>query len=190
MSTRMGSDKGLLATEGKQWFVRNFKLLKNFFRHTVISIRKEQLLSYQIFLPSAEYIEDLDNGINGPLRGIASVHNIYPNSDLFVLACDMIQMNENSILNLLSEYKASTDYDFYLYKNEDYIETLCGVYTARGLQKIYFNLKSNSGNNFSLQKNILNLNPLLLSIPPENKNAFVNFNSHNELESDLFSSNM
>ncbi len=172
----MGSDKGLLTTEDKYWFIKNFELLDTFFSKTVISIRKSQLETYASKNSNIEYILDSNQSIEGPLKGILSVHEKYPDHDLFVLACDMIQIKSEIIQDLIAKHESNTGFDFYLYKNQNQLETLCGIYTKEGLQKIQSKLETEPKPSFSIYKLIENLRPFLLPISEENQSYFENFN--------------
>lgn len=176
-STRMGSDKGLLFVDGQRWFERGFHLLRKVFPKVVISVHSNQHLVYKEIQPNWEYIIDSIDFAEGPLVGIFSIHEKYPNSDLFVLACDMIEMNLTPIQGLISIYRENIGNDFYLYQNETYIEALCGIYTSKGIQKIKKRLIENKDKNFSIHKLILDCNSLTILVSIEFKRYFTNFNT-------------
>ncbi len=181
-SSRMGSDKGLLSTQGQKWFEKIFKLLSKIFFRVVVSVNPAQYLSYKEIQPNWDYISDLTDFAEGPLTGILSVHQKYPNNDLFVLACDMINMEESIIQNLVSLYTSNLKYDFYFYKNEKNLETLCGIYTANGIKEITQKLTNKSSKTFAIHKLIASSNSLIISVLEDQKKSFANFNSPAEVD--------
>src|SRR6266542_3948944 len=94
-STRMGTDKGLLVHQSITWAQRAADKLAQLNLPVVLSINEQQQIAYASSFDTALLITDnKDLLIGGPLRGIVSVHLQYPTEDLFVLACDMIDMNK------------------------------------------------------------------------------------------------
>ena len=90
----MGSDKGTLLLREKTWAQWAGEKLSvaspGFF---VISINAAQLKSYQSFFSANQLILDNEQvDLRGPLLGLLSVHQQFPDKDLFVLACDLIKM--------------------------------------------------------------------------------------------------
>ena len=184
-SSRMGSDKGLLFAENQRWFERSFDLLSKIFSRVVISINPNQYSIYKGIQSNSDYVVDSVNFVEGPLVGIFSVHEKYPNSDLFVLACDMISMIELVVRNLVSIYSAHPEKDFYFFQNGKFLETLCGIYTANGLKELGRKLRTNETKNFAIHKLVSGCNSLIIQIPEESKNSFANFNTREEVDSEL-----
>ena len=184
-SSRMGSDKGLLFAENQRWFERSFDLLSKIFPKVVIYVNLNQYSIYKENQPNWEYVVDSIDFVEGPLAGIYSVYEKYPNSDLFVLACDMIYMTELAVRNLVSIYNSDSGRDFYFYQNENFLETLCGIYTANGLKELDRNLRANETKNFVIHKLVSGRNSLIIQIPEESKKSFANFNTQEEIGSEL-----
>ncbi len=174
LSKRMGFDKGLIKHNKLLWAQIIKNVLDNITPTSVISINQSQLSKYKTIFPDNQLIVDSVN-VNGPLRGILSVHNTFPNKDLLVLACDMINMKSDTLKTL---YKNSikNNYDFYVYQNNKQLEPLCALYSTQGLRCIT-RLMNNRVKNHSL-KYILSLGKTKIVYPDKNtKNHFVNFNS-------------
>ncbi len=181
-SSRMGSDKGLLSVNSERWFEKNFKLVLKIFSRVVVSINALQYSNYKEIQPNWEYIEDSVDFVEGPLVGILSVHQKYPNNDLFILACDMINMEESIIRNLVSAYAFNSEKNFYFYLNGIYLETLCGIYTSKGLREISKKVNSSSNKNFAIHKLISDYNSLIIQVSEGNKKSFANFNTSMEID--------
>src|SRR5215831_7719757 len=137
-SSRMGSDKGLIRskTNEKVWA----QVVKNKFSFasmpSFLSVNKNQTKNYQSHFKNDDLIIDNpDIKVQGPLLGLLSVHFHYPDQDLMVIACDMINMNE-TILKKLSDSYDSSKVEAIVFKGER-VEPLCGIYSSQGLSKIY-----------------------------------------------------
>lgn len=180
-STRMGSDKGLMKKGEFTWAEIAFQKLQSLSLPVVVSVNDSQLLSYNnIFLQDKFIIDTID--IHGPLKGVLSVHKKFPSQDLLVLACDLVDLDPEVLLYLYKEYESKRDsYDFFVYKNENEYEPLCGIYTQRGLNNILIIYNSGNLKKHSM-KYILNLGNIY-SIPlPENfKSSFINYNESSQL---------
>lgn len=148
-SVRMGADKGLLLLDNQTWASLVAQKFTAFNIPFVLSINNEQLGIYaKYFNPDVLIIDN--QTYPGPLRGLLTLHQNYPNKDLMVLACDMLDMKPQTVQNLINNYAQQPDFDFYAYHNGNFWEPFCGIYTAKGLNTL--NLKQ--ATNFSLQ-NIL-----------------------------------
>lgn len=103
-SSRMGRDKGLIERDGVCWAAWMGRKLSSFGLPVVYSIRAGQEAAYSAVLPHGWLIPDA-MGIGGPLNGLFSVHERFPGNDLLVLACDMQDMDEATIGELIGEYR-------------------------------------------------------------------------------------
>lgn len=172
-SRRMGSDKGLLPVHNTiqaKFIAAKISFLKV---PVVFSINKYQLKSYSEYIIADDLVMD-DNEAAGPVRGLLSVHSKFPAADILLLACDMPQLDADTIKNILQVYHNESVYDFYVYQDEMYAQPFCGVYTANGIDKLSERILSQSPANISLQ-NVLN-NGITKRITIKNKNAFINLN--------------
>lgn len=182
-SSRMQSDKGLLSVYGKRWFEISFDLLSKSMNYTLISVNFDQHSKYKEVRPELEFVIDSTDSIEGPLRGIFSVHEKYPDCDLFILACDMIAMDDRIINSLSMKYNPSSNIDLYLFKNEEVLETLCGIYTSNGIRKIKEGILKQSKKNFAIRRLISTCNSLILPVEIKEKNNFANINTPGEINS-------
>ena len=183
-STRMGSDKGLLLKDGKIWAQHIADLFITLKIPFAVSCRVEQLEEYEKHF-SREIIvtdkfSDSDNTIHGPLNGILSVHCAFPDKDLLIIACDMLQMSVTIIENLISEYQTEIRnpkpeiFCFCLNENP-FVEPLCAIYSGILLKKIVSDFYSDIKISGSLQ-NLIKTNCSFI-IPTNDNFAFSNFNN-------------
>ncbi len=150
-SLRMGTDKGLIPIHGTCWAAFMAGKLAAIPLPVFVSINSTQQQQYKAFFLDEQLIIDSLN-IGGPLNGLLSVHNQYPDDDLLLLACDMINMQPKTLSRLIDTYTTEPDHDFYVYQNIDFAEPMCAIYTSRGLKKLIQNHEASSLQNSSLQK--------------------------------------
>ncbi len=145
-SERMGTDKGLLLKEGKTWATLVAQKFDALNMPYVISVNHSQTANYTAFFSQNNLIVD-EQIVLGPLRGLLTVHQQYPQKNLVVLACDMIDMKPQTIQSLINNFTTQQKFDFYAYHNGDFWEPFCGIYTAKGLNSLILGNQTD----FSLQ---------------------------------------
>lgn len=150
LSTRMGTDKALIKTQGNTWLEQSIDLFQQINLPYLVSCNASQEQTYQEFIPLDKLIIDQEI-YKGPIRGIMSAFN-HTQQDLLVIACDMPFMTTSVLNELISEFKKENTLDAYVYKNKDLYEPLCAIYTQQGLEKIKTNLDSQEKPVFSLQR--------------------------------------
>jgi molybdopterin-guanine dinucleotide biosynthesis protein A len=176
-SSRMGTDKGMLKRGELTWVETAFNTLSQLSIPIVVSVNSKQYISYQEFFSEENLVEDIPF-VEGPLNGIISVHQKFPDANLVVLACDMVDMDCNLIRRLMrSSISHASYYDFYVYKNNGFIEPLCGVYNGSALKQIFKMVKKSDDYNGSLKK-ILENNRTLVMECKEKETVY--FNNYNE----------
>ncbi|GGA87693.1 molybdenum cofactor guanylyltransferase [Puia dinghuensis] len=132
-SRRMGRDKGLLNTDGKPWALSMGDKLAHHQLPVVYSINKGQLPAYSAILSADSLIVDMDES-QGPLNGLLSVHRQFPRHDLLLVACDMQDLDERTIMGLIAAYRIE-EADCYAYEVEGYLQPFCAIYTAMALAR-------------------------------------------------------
>lgn len=173
-SKRMGADKGLLLKDNQPWVCLMGNQFSDLDLEYKVSINESQLANYQAFFHPDDLIVDaLD--IPGPLRGILTAYLYYPMNNWLVLACDMIDMDISVMMEIVQAVKTEQGFDFYVYKNEYFYESFCGIYTAQGLQKLYASYRKQEVDNFSLQQVFNNFYTYTCTIGAKNV-AFKNYN--------------
>lgn len=173
-SRRMGSDKGLLTTQNKPWAKVMAEKLEALSLPVVISINQGQLSEYRKALPETTLIID-KTSIPGPLNGLLSIHNCYPEKDLLLMACDLIDMDRETLSLLIQIYNEHPHYDFYAYKLAGFIQPFCAIYTAKGLAEINISLGKNEIVKYGLHHRFAAGNTKFIF--STNSNAFNNYNS-------------
>jgi molybdopterin-guanine dinucleotide biosynthesis protein A len=173
-SKRMGKDKGLLVKDEQPWA----KIVGNLFQkmelNYYLSINATQMEAYSKFFSPDLFIIDAVEA-PGPLRGIFSAHQAFPENNWLILACDMIEMTEDAMENIIKAAANHQDYDYWIYKNDVFYEPFCGIYSSRGLKKLIQQYQEGSLEGFSMQ-NVFKQSAVF-SCPIGNyADAFKNFN--------------
>src|SRR5687767_7630737 len=115
-SKRMGSDKGLLEKDGKTWVRLVTEKLLSLQIPIIVSINEQQAGSYgKLFSTDELVVDDID--IRGPMRGLLSVHQKYPDKDILLMACDLVDMDEETLNNLIEQYRTINEFDFFVYQD-------------------------------------------------------------------------
>lgn len=133
-SRRMGRDKGLIERDGRCWAAWMGWKLALCGLPVVYSIRAEQEEAYAAVLPEACLVMDAID-LGGPLNGLMSVRRFFPGKDLLLLACDMQDVDGETIAELVKEYGAGGA-EFYVYGDAELAQPFCAVYTAAGLARV------------------------------------------------------
>jgi len=111
LSSRLGKDKMIIEKDNQPVFQYWNNILRTFCSDVFISCTLDQKNKYKI----ENTIHD--NEINqGPLAGIVSGIKIFPFTPLFVVACDLVYLNKQDLLTLLTlrnENKMATCYKNY-----------------------------------------------------------------------------
>ena len=199
-SRRMGRDKGLLDTGDGCWATRmGIKLapLPVFY-----SINPQQWGNYSRILPPDQLIIDstLLPAIQGPLKGLLSLHERFPDKDFLLVACDMQDLDAATLDKVTEAYSrnlpvqgeaspasdhpalspdhpapAPDRFDFFVYRDQHFFQPFAGIYTARGLRAIYRQAGEGLLRDASLQT--LLKQARTNSLPIENPAAFRNYNT-------------
>lgn len=184
-SSRMGSDKGLITTAGGiSWVQRAFDIATQVCTQVVVSVNREQLTSYRAILaPYLLIADDAQLPVKGPLLGLLSAHQQYPEDDLLLLATDMIQMDVVVLGALLEQHHTYPGREVYLFMNERFAEPLCAVYTAPALGRLLEHYRTGQCNRWSMKYMLSELDVHTCPLPPAWKPFFANVNTKEELPS-------
>lgn len=178
-SERMGSDKGLLPIRNSNWATHVAALFKELKMPFMLSINSGQRKEYSTFFPPGQLQIDSKIPVKGPLKGLLTGHLNLPEKDLFLMACDMIDMEKTIVQQLIEIYQENKAYDYFVYQHLGLIEPFCGIYTSRGLKRIVQQMNENSLPGYSLQ-GILATGPTL-KIPISDNRCFKNYNYRSDL---------
>lgn len=180
-SARMGSDKGLLQHHSASWAQLAAGKLQQLQLPVVLSVNTQQYDIYRSLFQNLIAIPDADTlHIGGPLKGILTVHAQHHEENLLILACDMRDM-QVPVMDYLIKTSAKTSAEAVIYQNGNYIESLCGVYSANGLQKVYDLYRRGLLKKFSMQSVLQLLDAIYLPVPEKWENCFRNFNTEADL---------
>jgi len=168
-SSRMGSDKGLITSENKTWSQIAFEKLSVHCSKVFVSINPLQYEKYKTYFPENIILDSVC--IKGPLCGLLSFYEKFPHKDVIILACDMLKITDKTLHLLYENYLKNPEKDFIIFKNDNQLEPLCGIYTSKGLKNVYENYQNNSLQNFSIKRILDPINTL-----------FLNHSNHSELK--------
>ena len=177
----MGNDKGMMPLQSSTWAEYVASVISSVCNTTVLSVNENQYEAYSNLLTNSIIILDGDIEVNGPLKGVLTVHLKYPSEDLLVLACDMIDMNKEVLKLLIEEHQSNANYDASVYKNEEQIEPLCAIYSSQALSKLHELLITNQLFKHSMIHALEQVNTNYIPLPVKWKTAFRNYNSPEDL---------
>ena len=149
----------------------------------ILSVNKQQLETYELQIPHLKLIVDQDLKIKGPLSGVLSVHGRYKKEDLFILACDMLNMNESILEQVLRTYERYASYDCFIYSDGHNSEPLCGIYKASFLDLILKKYSAGLLEMDSVKYALEQGQVCYMEIPEEHKKYFRSFNTLEEFRS-------
>lgn len=154
-SRRMGRDKGMLLQENKPWAIYMADKLVSFRVPVVFSINQRQWEAYSTLIPAGQLVID-SLELPGPLKGLLSVHKKFPDKDLLLLACDMIDLDDGTIRKAIGAYCEEMEgpgetSDFFVYQEDRFAQPFCGIYTANGLLQAAVTLGGQGQHDFSFQ---------------------------------------
>lgn len=181
-SSRMGTDKALLPALSGNWLLHSAALLSFLPGKVLASVNEVQLETFKAFLPTSQLVADnLQLGIRGPACGLFSVHEKYPENDLFVLACDLQQMNTIVLQVLETACLQQPGFDAYLFTTAGEPEPLCGIYCSKGLKKLNALFLSGAIKRHSMKYMLGQLNSFYIPVTKDQIFCFSNFNSPEDI---------
>lgn len=124
-SRRMGRDKALLQHDGRTQLQVAVELLATVSDKQFVSTRPEQCDDPERsrFEQIVDRYEDV-----GPIAGILSAMDAYPDSDWLVVACDLPNLDYETLSHLKSQGDASKPFSAYRSSHDDLPEPLCAIY--------------------------------------------------------------
>lgn len=181
-SARMGSDKGLLLNNVSTWAELAFNKLSTLKIPVVLSVNTQQLSIYNALFPLQNLIiDDAELLIGGPLHGLLTVHQIFPNDAIVLLACDMPLITVEVIEKLLQHHRTNATKEAFFFINGNQPEPLCAIYTARAMAKILSLYNAKKLAKHSMKYVLEQLDGLALEMPLNWQPFFKNLNSKSDL---------
>lgn len=126
-SKRMGQDKALLKRDGQSQLAYMMVLLEPLVERVFVSTRAEQKDEPER-RQFAQIIDQYDD--MGPLAGILSAMDEYPGVDWFVVACDLPNINIDTIRHLLANRSVEHPFTAYVSSHDGLPEPLCAIYRS------------------------------------------------------------
>lgn len=182
-STRMGKDKATLLHQSDYWAALAAGKLAPLTSEVLLSVNRQQVALYQ---PLFSYRLITDNNqlqVKGPLKGILSAHLACPYDDLFVLACDMIQMELLPLAQLAGCFLLKPS-PAMVYTREEKTEPLCGIYTSRALRQLHRLHMKEGSNNYSMHDALLQIQSAVIPLPEQWNAYFANMNCVADIAAD------
>lgn len=173
-SKRMGTDKGMLRHGNYTWAEYAQQILNDLDLSVFFSVNERQLPAYQQQFLHQELIVDCVSA-KGPLAGLLSIHVNFPQEDVLVLACDMINMDTDTLHTLIRNYNTNKGVAGCFFGINDHVEPLCAIYSSSMLAEIAAQLDSGTLINFALHKIISSFHVSIVPIADHIK--FSNYNT-------------
>ncbi len=126
-SRRMGEDKALLVHDGISQLEHIAALLQPLTDKVFVSTRPEQQ-DERIRRRFEQIVDQFDD--IGPIAGILSAVKEYPDVDWLVVACDLPNVDEETIRFLLTNRSVEQPFTAFRSSHDDLPEPLCAVYRA------------------------------------------------------------
>jgi molybdopterin-guanine dinucleotide biosynthesis protein A len=130
----MGNDKGLLLRGARTWSETALDNLRPFCARVVLSVNESQAPAYGRKFSGEMLLQDDPAVLRryaGPLAGVLTAGGKFPDRDLLVLACDMSDMDAACLTELVEAYRRHPYHSCYAYRDADFFEPLCAIYTSR-----------------------------------------------------------
>ncbi|MEE8426710.1 MAG: molybdenum cofactor guanylyltransferase [Woeseiaceae bacterium] len=124
-SRRMGEDKALLVRDGTSQLEHIAALLQAVTDKVFVSTRAEQQ-DERVRRRFEQIVDQFDD--IGPIAGILSAMQEYPHVDWLVVACDLPNVDDETIRFLLANRSVEQPFTAYRSSHDDLPEPLCAVY--------------------------------------------------------------
>lgn len=124
-SRRMGADKALLMQDGESQLSRSVALLLRHLPRVYVSVRRDQAADAE--RSKFEQIADRYDDI-GPIAGILSALDSNPTVSWLVLACDLPNVDDDTIAALLDAHTGEHNFTAYRSTHDGLPEPLCAIF--------------------------------------------------------------
>ncbi len=126
-SRRMGRDKALLQREGRSQLAHMVDLLSAHVARVFVSTRADQQdePERRRFDQIVDRYQDM-----GPLAGILSAMEAHPDVDWLVAACDLPNIDDKTLENLLAQRSDAHPFTAYVSSHDGLPEPLCAIWRA------------------------------------------------------------
>jgi len=126
-SRRMGRDKALLVRDGQSQLAYLTGLLAGFVERVFVSVRQDQQGDEE----RGRYAQIVDRYENiGPVAGILSALEEYPSVDWLIIACDLPNIDADTVRYLLERRSTEHPFTAYTSTHDGLPEPLCAIYRS------------------------------------------------------------
>ncbi len=133
-SRRMGQDKALLERDGLSQLAFVMALLEPLVERAFVSTRAAQKDEPER-RRYAQIVDQYDD--MGPLAGILSAMDAYPDVDWLVVACDLPNIGTETLRHLLANRSKDHPFTAYVSSYDGLPEPLCAIYRAGSAKTIH-----------------------------------------------------
>ena len=150
----MGQDKALMRLASKTFLESTHELLQECLKSIYVSIKEDQI-GDPIRSKFKQIIDEYSQ--SGPIAGILSAHKTHPHSAWLVVACDMPNLDKQTLAQLIKERDSTFDATAFTNPKDSLPEPLCAIYEPHLLSEVLDNSKllpSNSPRDLLLQSRV------------------------------------
>jgi len=124
-SRRMGQDKALLRRNGKSQLANLVALVEPLVDRVFVSTRSDQREEPE----RRQFAQIIDRYSDvGPIAGVLSAMDDYPNVDWLVVACDLPNIDDETIRFLIDNRAEGRPFTAFRSSHDDLPEPLCAIY--------------------------------------------------------------
>ena len=124
-SRRMGQDKALLKRDGRSQLASLVDLLESMVQRVFVSTRSDQREEAE----RRQFAQIIDRYSDmGPVAGVLSAMDDHPGADWLVVACDLPNVDEDTIRYLIDNRSEEKPFTAYRSSHDDLPEPLCAIY--------------------------------------------------------------
>lgn len=173
-SRRMGSDKALLQRDGRSQLAHMVSILAGVVERVYVSARQDQVEDPE----RGQFDLIVDRYADmGPVAGILSAMEEYPDADWLVVACDLPNIDAATLRHLTQNRSDESPFTAYRSSHDDLPEPLCAIYSA-GSDAL---IRQFVDDGIACPRKILIRSETLLLAQPD-PNSLDNVNTPNDLE--------
>lgn len=181
-STRMKSDKGLIEQDGIRWAALAGQKLHSLGLPVYYSINEYQFDQYSPILPAAQLLVDHPVlPVKGPLKGILSAAEKFPEQGIFLLACDLPDIPEQLLLRLSEAAGNGPTPRSICYSYQEQPEPMCCIFQSSTLQKILEAAHQGLLEKFSMRYIVEHFGVECLPLAADEYVCFKNYNTPQDL---------
>ena len=150
----MGQDKALMRLASKTFLESTHELLQECLKSIYVSIKEDQI-GDPIRSKFKQIIDEYSQ--SGPIAGILSAHKTHPHSAWLVVACDMPNLDKQTLAQLIKERDSTFDATAFNNPKDSLPEPLCAIYEPHLLSEVLDNSKllpSNSPRDLLLESRV------------------------------------